>query len=500
MVTDKQVERFRKLRRAGKSQEEAAAKAGMTAKTARKYEDGPMPVELKAPRHWRTRPDPFEEHFVSDVVPLLRVDQEGELEARTLLNELMEKYPDRYNDGQLRTLQRRLRDWKAVEGPDKEVFFPQIHEPGRESQVDFTNCNELGVTISGEPFLHLFFELILCFSGWRFVQLAYSETFEAISDGIQNAFWALGGVTEVLCHDCLSAATKDLKATAGRMLTPRFKSLMDHYGVQSRRIQVRRANENGVVESGHGTLKSQIRQALILRGSSDFDCIEAYLDFVGVVVARLNQRCAARLPQEKSYLRPLPSGRIPSYTDVPVRVTSWSIIRVSSQVYSVPSRLIGLQVTARLHPTQVEILYNGRSLEAFPRLRGKGARRIDYRHVIGSLVRKPGAFPRYRFREELFPTLAFRRAYDHLLEHRAGRADVHYLKILHLAATTMECDVDAALQVLLESDLIFDSTHVEDLVKLPTPPRPEGLLEPLEPEFDGYDALLDELAREACYA
>lgn len=491
MVTDKQVQRFRDFRRAGKSQEDAAARAGMTAKTARKYEVGPMPAERKTPRTWRTRPDPFHEHFETEIVPLLRADQEGVLEARTLLDEMQAKFPDRYKDGQLRTLQRRLRDWKAMEGREKEVFFPQEQLPGREAQVDFTHATELGVTIQGELFVHLLFELILNCSGWRFVQLAYSETFESISDGIQNAFWSLGGVTEVVCHDSLSAATKELKETAGRMLTPRFKFLMDHYGIQSRRIRVRKANENGVVESGHGTLKSALRQALVLRGSKDFESVEVYLVFVAVVVARLNEKCVDRLEQERPSLRQLPSARIPSHTDVEVRVTNWSIIRVSCQIYSVPSRLIGLKVTARLHPNEVELLYGGRRLETFPRLRGKGAKRIDYRHVITSLVRKPGAFARYWFREELFPTLAFRRAYDCLREHREERADVHYLKILHLAATTMECEVAAALEALLESGKAFDSSDVEDLVKQPGPPRPESLLEPLEPELGSYDELLE---------
>lgn len=189
MITDEQIKRYRSLRRAGRCQELAAAKAGMTAKTARNYEVGPLPSNLKKPRTWRTRKDPFQDHWEQVVVPLLQEDTDGKLQATTLLDELVEKHPERYDDSVLRTMQRRLRDWRALQGPVKEVFFPQEHVPGRESQMDFTHGTELEVTVAGEPLRHLFFELILSYSGWRYVQLAYSENFESLSDGIQSGFW-----------------------------------------------------------------------------------------------------------------------------------------------------------------------------------------------------------------------------------------------------------------------------------------------------------------------
>jgi transposase len=490
MKTDEQVARYRKLRESGKSQELAAAMSSMTAKTARKYEVGPLPSQTKAPRDWRTRPDPFQKDWDTVVEPLLAKDEKRVLQATTVLEELKKAKPDQYSDKELRTLQRRMREWRAVQGPPKEVFFPQDHRPGREAQMDFTHATELAVTIAGVPLAHLFFELILNYSGHRYVQIAYSENFESLSDGLQAGLWAFGGVPEQICHDSLSAATHELRKTGGRALTPRFAALIRHFKTRSRRIRVRKANENGVVESGHRTLKNALDQALIVRGSRDFPTLVTYLEFVAEVVAALNRRCAERFEEERASLQSLPYARIPSFTDFEARVSRWSIIRVATQIYSVPSRLIGEKVTVRLHPAEVEVIYKGKS-EKFPRLQGRGAHRIDYRHIIHSLVRKPGAFEGYRFREELFPTVVFRRAFDALKDSQGERGHVDYLQILNLAAKRMEVDVEAALEVLLEAGQSFRFSDVEALVE-PAEPRTEELVAPLQPEPASYDALLEE--------
>jgi hypothetical protein len=496
MLTDEQVKLYRKHLRAGKNQEIAAARAGTTAKTARKYEVGPLPSQSKILRTWRTRQDPFRENHWKEIIePLLLADEKRKLQATTLLDELRKKHPEVYDESLLRTMQRRLRDWRAHEGPDKEVFFPQEHLPGRESQLDFTYANELQVTIAGEPLKHLFFELIMSYSGWRYVQIAYSENFESLCDGLQTAFWEIGGVTEGVRHDSLSAATRELKG-GGRKLTVRFADLLEHYGVDSKRINVKKPHENGVVESGNKTLKNTLDQALIVRQSRDFSTLEAYLEFVGGSVEGLNSRCGKRLAEEKEALQPLPDARIPNYTEYESRVSRWSVIRVVTQVYSVPSRLIGEKVTVRLHPTEVEILYKGQTADRFQRLQGRGVHRIDYRHIIHSLVRKPGAFACYRFREDLFPTLVFRKAYDALLRYRGERAHVDYLQILHLAAKTMETDVEIALQEFLEAGQPFRFMDVETLV-VPPEPRVEELVKPFTPELSKYDELLD-LREEAC--
>lgn len=491
MVNDKQVALYRKHRAKGKSQEAAATRAGMTAKTARKWEVGPLPSEImKGPRPWRTRNDPLEEVWENRVVvPFLKDDEEDILEATSLLEHLKTQAPGVIQDMHLRTLQRRIRDWKAVHGAPTEVFFEQVHVPGREAQFDFTNANELNVTIAGEPFPHMFFELILTFSKHRYVEIARGETFEALCSGLQNAFWTIGGVTEVGRSDNLSAATHELALHGGRELTPRFRALLEHYGMESTRIRPRKSNENGVVEKGHDVLKKALRQALFFRGSRDFATLDEYRRFVQVVVDRLNQKKQRRFAEEILHLRPLPTNRIPMYTDIAVTVLPWSYIRVARNIYSVNSRLIGHKVVARLHADEVEVFYNGRVVDRFPRLRGQGRHRIDYRHVVFSLVQKPGAFARYRFREEMFPSLVFRRAYDALTRQRGERADIEYLRVLRLAATTFESEVEAALSLLLETSAPFDYADVQSLVS-PKPSTVPVDPKPMKPDLKQFDNLL----------
>jgi len=401
-------------------------------------------------------------------VPLLESDEEGKLQATTILDELKDVPGCKLDDKQLRTLQRRVQDWRAIQGPGKEVYFEQVHPPGREAQIDFTHAEELKVTIAGQPFPHLFFELILSCSKWRFVEIAYGETFEALVKDAQDAFKDLGGLPQVLRSDNLSAATYELKGE--RKPTRRFQAVLDHFGLDYTRIQAGKSNENGIVEKGHHIFKTAMNQALIVRASRDFATVEDYAAFANDVRNRLNLKVAARFAEEQLHLRPLPTSWFPTHTDVAVKVRKWSTIRVGENTYSVPSNLIDHDVTARVHADTVEVLYRGRVVERFPRLRGRGQHRINYHHVIHSLVRKPGAFARYRFREELFPTLTFRLAYDALRKFRGERADVEYVRVLHLAATTMESEVDTALQLLLEAEKPFDYGDVKSLVD--TTPRP----------------------------
>jgi hypothetical protein len=493
MVTDEQVRLMRQKRMEGKTQEAAAALAAMSERTARTWESGPLPSETKASRSWRTRPDPFSEVWDKDVVPLLERDEKGVLQATTVIEVLQERHPGRFEDGQVRTLQRRIRDWRALQGPDKEVFFEQAHVPGREAAIDFTHGAELGVTVRGQAFEHLLFELVLSFSGWTWVGLAFGETFEALVAGLQGALWDLGGVPEVIRSDNLSAATHELKQTGGRELTQRFKAVLDHYGMRSTRIRPGEAHENGVVEHRHYRTKRAIAEALVIRGSVDFDSPEDYLGFVRNVVERSrNRKIAGALAVERERLRPLPAHPVPSYTVFRPKARRWSTIRVAGKTYSVPSRLIGHEVEARQHPDVVEVLYRGRLVETMPRVRTEGGARIDYRHVIWSLVRKPGAFARYRYREELFPTLVFRRAYDALRTGRGDRADVEYVRILHLAASTLEADVERALAALLETGDPFDYAAVKALAKPGHPPVPHLAIPAVD--LTAYDRLLGGVA------
>jgi hypothetical protein len=488
VVSDEQVELMRRKRRDGRTQEAAAAAAGMSVRTARAWQHGALPSEAKRPRTWRTRPDPFAAVWALEIEPWLARDTEGVLEARTLFERLCERQPGVFTPGQLRTLQRRVREWRALHGPARDVVFPQAHVPGREAQLDFTHARELGVTIAGEPLDHLLFELVLSYSGWRYAEVAFGETYEALVGGLQGALRELGGVPEVARSDNLSAATHELKHSGGRALTARFAAVLAHYGMRSTRIAPGRAQENGVVEQAHHRTKTALAQALVLRGSRDFESLEAYRTFVGEVVVRLNARVAERLAQERAQLRPLPAAPLPAHSSYRVTVRRWSTIRVGGRTYSVPSRLIGHEVEARLYADRVEVWFAERRVEAMPRLRGERECRIDYRHVIWSLVRKPGAFARYRFREELFPTLAFRRAYDALRRFRGERADVEYVRVLHLAASTLEATVEAALVSLLETGEPFDYARVRELAA-PAQPSVPQLAEP-KPDLLVYDDLL----------
>lgn len=474
----------------GMKQVAAAAAAGMSERAARKWQAGPLPSQAKKQREWRTRADPFEAVWGEFVVPLLEADTDGVLEAKTLMELLVDRDPKKYSMGQVRTMQRRVRDWRAKHGPAKEVYFPQQHRPGHEAALDFTCCNALGVTIRGVPFKHLLFELVMLYSGWTWASVALSETFEALLDGLQRALWALGGVPEQLLLDNMSAATHELRRGGGRGLTRRFDDARTHLGIDRvRRINPGRSNENGAVESRHNRTKKMLAQALQLRGNSDFDSVEAWEAFVTETLARRhNRHCAAKLDEERPRLRPLPSTRLPSYTVSHPKVRKWSTVSVAKRLYSVHSRLIGHQVEARLHPNVVEVRYRGEVVETMPRLRGEAQHRIDYRHVIDSLVRKPGAFSQYRFREDLFPTLTFRRAYDALRAFRGERADVEYVRVLKLAADTFESDVEAALELLLAGHAPFDYATVEAIVVERVPEIP--VVEVGEPDLAQYDALI----------
>lgn len=490
MVTDGQVRLLRSKMSEGKNQEAAAAAAGMSVRTARKWQRGPLPSQTRSSRDWRTRSDPFKGIWETVIEPLLKVDEDDDFEAKRLMQLLVDRDPERFSMRQLRTMQRRVRDWRAVHGEDKEVCFQQDHPPGKEVGIDFTCCNELGVTIGGEPFDHMLFEFVLVASTWTSANIAYTETFEALVEGLQTGLWRLGGVPKQLCLDNMSAATKELKKGGGRSFNKRFLDVCDHLGFEMvRKINVKKPRENGATEVRHGRTKKLLVQEMHLRGSRDFESIEAYGVFVQETIEHChNRHIANRLEEERVLLRPLPAKPVPIYTRVEPRVRRWSTVRVCSRAYSVPSRLIGYIVEIRLYPTTVELRYRGQLLETFARLRGDKMHRIDYRHIIHSLVRKPGAFANYRYREELYPTLVFRRAYDALVEFHGERAHVEYLRILKLAAETMESDVEATLQVLLASRTRFDYVMVESRVRPRQPVIP--MISIAQPDLTSYDALL----------
>ena len=452
MVTDEQVRRLRKLSKSEKNQEVAASKAGMDPKTALEYlRDPRLPSERKEDRKWRTRADSF-----TGVWEEVReqIDVNPGLEAKTLFEALQRKYPGQFADGQIRTLQRRLKRWRATEGPKREVFFVQQHVAGRLGQSDFTHMNELDITVGGQSFPHMLFHFVLTFSNWEAVSLCYSESFESLSDGLQNALWELGGVPLDHRTDRMSLAVNN--GSDEREFTTRYEALMRHYKMTGQKIQTGRPNENGDVEQRHYRLKRAVGQALLLRDSRNFGSIAEYKEFLRGLLTQLNAGRRERLRIEMQYLRPLPALRLESLKRERVKVDSGSLIYVDRNAYSVHSRLIGESIEARIAAETIEVWYAGNKVEELPRLRGRGKHRVDYRHIIDWLVRKPGAFENYRYREELFPTSRFRMVWDALRETAPVRANKRYLEILELAAKEGESRVDDILRCVLEAGEMGD--------------------------------------------
>lgn len=490
MVTDAQVRRLKKLSKTEKTQEIAAGKAGMDIKTARKYlASGELPSELERERGWRTRINPFE--AVWPEIEKHLQDQPG-LEAKTIMAELQRRFPGQFADGQLRTLQRHVKQWRATSGGGREVFFAQKHVPGRLGQSDFTHVSELAITIGGQTSPHLLYHFVLTYSNWESVTVCYSESFESLSTGLQNALWELGGAPGEHRTDRLSPAVNNMDEE--KEFTSRYAALLRHYRMSGQKIQAGKANENGDVEQRHHRLKRAIDQELLLRGSRDFADMADYLKFLRSLLNRLNAGRRERVAEEMQYLQALPAGRLDASKRVKARVDSGSLIWVDRNAYSVHSRLIGEQVEARVNADTVEVWYAGRKVEQLPRLRGRGKHRVDYRHIIDSLVRKPGALTSYRYREELFPTSRFRMAWDVLRELAPLRANKRYLQILQLAAREGETLVDAALAQQLEQGEIGEGKltleAIQALLPSQTAMTPVIEVAVAEVELNSFDQLL----------
>jgi hypothetical protein len=486
-----------KLIAGGEPLETAALKAGMSANTARKLRDtGVPPSELQArqpPRAGRTREDPFAAVW-PEVEALLKLN--AGLQAHTLFEELQRRHPGRFQDGQLRTLQRQVKVWRAVSGPAKEVFFPQQHFPGELGASDFCHLSELGITLAGQPFVHLLYHFVLSYSNWETGSLCFSESFESLSAGLQGALWELGGVPKRHRTDSLSAAVQPLDGKEG--FTRRYQALLAHYRLEGQHIQPGKAHENGDVEQRHFRFRSALDQALMLRGSRDFESRESYQRFVRKLLDQLNAGRRERLREELAVLRSLPAVRLDVCRKLKVTVGPSSTVRVLNNTYSVPSRLIGEAVEIRVEVEHLEVWYAQRCVERLPRLRGQYQHRVHYRHVIDWLVRKPGAFAHYRYREDLFPTTRFRMAYDALLRTHAGesgRAEREYLALLFLAARESEAGVDDALRLLLTGAAPLRKEAVEELLASGRALPPATQVEIAPVDLASYDALLPGLAQ-----
>ncbi len=486
MVTDNQVRRLMKLNKGEKTKSIAASKAGMDAKTARKYlRERQLPSQLKKQHNWRTREDPFAEEW-GEVEKQLALNPG--FEAKTLFKELQRKQPDKYSDGQLRTFQRKVKQWRCLNGSGKEIYFTQKHLPGELSQSDFTHMEKLEITIQGERFDHLLYHLVLPYSNWESGTICFSESYESLSEGFQNAIWELGGVPRKHQTDSLSAAVR--KPNNQEEFTDRYSALLRHYKIKGQKTNPSKPNENGSIEQRHNRFKKALEQSLLLRGGRDFQSRKEYADYLRKLLEQLNKGRSRRFLEEIKTLRLLPKARLESVKRMRLRVSKSSTIRVNHNVYSVNNRLIGEEVNVRLYVDKLEIWYAQRRIDEIPRLKGVEKYRIDYRHVISWLVRKPGAFTNYLYREDMFPSHMFRMAFDMLDKKHPSKANKEYLKILYLAARESQSKIESIIAHLLENGKDITVKNVEELLEIN-----EEILRPKDVEIEAinledYDNLL----------
>jgi transposase InsO family protein len=468
----------------------AADRSGMDRKTARKYvRDGKTPSELEQPRWWRTRKDPIDEQDWAFVEAQLK--ESPSLEAKTLFEMLQEQRSEPYAEGQLRTLQRRVKQWRATKGPDKAVFFSQEHRPGEAAQTDFTHATELGVTIDGVAFGHMLCHFVLPYSNWQWATVCMSESLLSLRRGVQAALFRLGHHPTWHQTDNSTAATHTV-GERKRKFNAEYESIMEHFGMKPRTIAVGAKEQNGDVEALNRALKQRIKQRLLVRGSQDFESIEVYETWLGHdPLKRANAGRRERLAHEIAVMPAVRMSRLPEFRELDVTVTSWSTIRVDHSAYSVPSQLIGEQVRVRVFERVIEVYYAQKKQLVVERVVGRNRHCINYRHVIWSLVQKPGAFARYRYREDLFPTLSFRRAYDMITSDIPTTVkDLAYLRILHLAAATTEADVEAALTILLDAGRTPDVETIKELIGTPRLVGTAPPMAALEIDLSTYDQLL----------
>jgi transposase InsO family protein len=488
-ITDKQMRKIMSEYQKSGNIGVAALRADVDRKTASKYLKMEKGRERgKEERQWRTRKNPFEQSW-SKVEEHLR--EAPELEAKALFEWLQEEEPGVYEPGQVRSFQRQVRRWRALNGAEKEVYFPQEHKPGVRMQTDFTSLNELGITIQGEPYPHMACHSVLTYSNWEWATLCQSESYVGLKQGVQAALWKLAHVPLEHWTDHSTAATHTVGRAegSGRKYNHNYEALMKHFGIEPRTIQVGRPNENGDVESSNGKLKRRLKQHLLLRGSSDFASREEWRLFFERVLEKANAERRIRLAEELGVMKPLAVDLLPEYEVELVRVSNWSTIRMKGQSYSVPSRLIGENVRVHRYDEHLEVYYAGELQVKIPRQSGRGKVMMDYRHIIHWLVRKPGAFRDYRYHEQLFPTLVFRKAYDELNTACSPRvADREYVELLQLAAREGENLTELAIRQLQEEGKLPRLAAV--LERLPKPETELPNLIPLPVDLQEYDTLL----------
>ena len=489
-ITDHQVRKYKEMRKRA-TQEIAAAKIGISVRSARRVEHATALPSQREARAWRTRADPLAGVWDEEVVPLL--ESEPGLFGTTLFEELQRRHPERFEPGIVRTLQRRIRAWRAVYGGERETYFAQAHPPGRFALSDFTVADELNVSIAGVAYPHRLYQFALAYSGWRYAEVVLGgESYMALAGGLQNALWAIGGVAEEHRTDSLSAAFNNLAEE--EQLTTRYAALCLHYGMRASRNNLGVSNENGAIESRQGSLKVALAQALLLRGHRNFECEADYRRFVAEIVARLNHRVRHKTAAERPLLKPLPTRRTSEFEEVDARVTKFGTFTAKRILYSTHSRLIGHRLKVRLYTERIEGWLGGVCVMEAPRGRVEtGQQRgkmIDYRHLLPGLRRKPGAFARWALRDEMFPRSEYRRTWERLQEALPERqACKTIVGLLDLAARgACEADLARVLADLLQAGTLPDLPGLEERF---TPRESElPVVKVKLPALADYDALL----------
>jgi hypothetical protein len=480
-------------RNIGLSQADAASIAEISTRSGQRIEAGSHQPNRGRMAEKRTVPDPLAGVWESELEPLLR--REPRLKPMTLFEHLQEHHPGQYPQV-LRTLQRRVRTWKALHGPSPDVMFELRHEPGVQGFSDFTELKGITVTIGGAAFEHLLYHYRLGYSGWQYAQIIQGgESFIALSEGLQNALTACGGVPHQHRTDSLSAAYRNMGGRRSKNLTRLYDELCEHYRLEPTRNNKGIAHENGAIESSHGHLKNRIKQALYLRGSFDFASVDEYQAFIDKAVAGLNQQCQQKYEQEKSYLQPLPKYRVADYEVLTATVSSRSTIDVRCILYTVPSRLMGRQLELHLYHDHIVGYLERQPVVELPRVRvtDKDKRRgrcINYRHVIAALHHKPRAFIYCTWQSNLLPNAQYRQLWQQLKTlFDVEQAANLIVEALYIAATQ---DKENAVAEFLAQQLLASSLTLNRLKKQFQPPQlkhvPELSIE--QHPLASYDQLL----------
>ena len=477
----------------------AAAKAAISVASAYRIQSqARLPSQKSEPRG-RRRADPLADVFDAQVVPMLRAAPG--IRAVAIFEELTRRCPE-LPRGVRRTLERRIRAWRAKHGPQKDVIFRQVHELGRMGLSDFTEMGDLGVHVAGMPLDHRLYHFRLACSGFEHAHVILGgESYVALAEGLQNALWALGGAPREHRSDSLSAAFRNLSRDERLDLTARYEGLCAHYGMEPTRNNRGVAHENGAIEGPHGHLKSAIGDALLLRGTRHFEDLASYRGFIDEILARKNLRNARRIDAERAHLQPLPVSRTTDYEEVLAFVTSSSGFTLRKVFYTVPSRLIGHRLRARLYDDRVQLLIGGTPLLTLRRGRpgpdGKHGHVVDYHHVIHALRKKPMALMNLVYRDQLFPREAYRHTFEWLLERHGERiACKTVVELLSLAHDRgCEAELAAALSESLEAG---DAPNLKALAArfAPDPQRLPQVYVQLAP-LSAYEALLGEASGEA---